>query len=151
MSDLHVTYVGKVVGVNRRLAWSRRLGKAYPEKAYAEFKKALTWEIKKAMGVCPPWPYPISGPVEIKIDAVLPPQMDLDNIVKPILDAFQIAGAVANDWGFTKLVVNRIDTAKRGQDSSLELWVSPTGGDNGNEGLGSTDETGKGMRRDTRS
>ena len=147
MSELHVTYVGKVVGVNPRFPWSRRLNR----ELYAEFKKALDWEIKKAMGVCPPWPYPISGPVKIRISAVLPAGMSLDDIIIPILDAIQMAGAVSNDFGFTELAVMRIDTAKRGQDSSLELWVSPTGGDNGNEGLGSTDETGKGMRRDTRS
>lgn len=128
VQELHVIYKGKIASVNDRLGFSQRTKKAYPRQPYANFKKALAWEIKIAMGVCTPWPYPIKGPVKIRISATLPPRMDLDNVIKPILDAAQLAGAVENDHSFTHMEVNRIKTTRRGQDSMIELWISQTGG-----------------------
>jgi len=121
-TELGVTYVGRVAGANRRLGYSPFLRRAYPNPDYHGFLAELAKEIRKAMGWCPPWPYPLRPPLSVKLRALLPARMDLDNIIKPVLDALQLAGAVADDVGIVLLEVERIPgTLQRGELPRIEI------------------------------
>lgn len=146
---LHVVHVGKVVSENERLEFRRakgedlvyeagklksksKKGHAYPNPDYQVFKDTLAWEIKAAMGYCPPWPFPFKGPVKIRVDATLPAAMDVANIMKPLLDAVAIAGAVLTDNQFRRLLVEGDNVCGRGEEPRLEFWIEEIGrGDHG--------------------
>jgi Holliday junction resolvase RusA-like endonuclease len=105
-------YRGPVCGVNRRLDWSPRTGKAYPSRSYATFKRALALTIQRAMGGCPPWPFPLDGPQLLLLDLGLPPRMDTDALIKPVLDALQLAGALTDDHQIEQLRVRRLEVTR---------------------------------------
>lgn len=85
-----IDWSGYAVGENRRKEFSRKLGRAYPNPKYAAFKADLAWTIRAAFpGV------KMSSPrVTFLMDA---PRLDVDALVKPVLDAVQMSGLVDND------------------------------------------------------
>lgn len=111
-SELLFEYHGPVRGANRRLAWSPRAGRAFPDRAYSEFKHALAATIRLAMGTCPPWPFPLDGPLALFLDLFLPPRMDTDSLIKPVLDALELSGAITNDHQIEQLRVQRLGVTR---------------------------------------
>ena len=87
---LTINWSGHAVGENRRKEFSRRLGRAYPNPRYVAFKADLAWTIRlAALGV-----RLVAPRVTFLMDA---PRLDVDALVKPVLDAVQESGLVAND------------------------------------------------------
>lgn len=130
MDPIHVIHIGKVVGENERL--DVRRGRMYPNRDYQVFKETVAWEIRAAMGYCPPWPFPWEGPVGIRIHAVLPRGRDVDNILKPILDAAELAGVVVTDNQFRRFCMEGDKVCRRGEEPRVEFWIEPVqGGDHG--------------------
>jgi Holliday junction resolvase RusA-like endonuclease len=87
---LTVDWNGWAVGENRRNGYSRRTGRAFPNPKYQAFLKDLAWTIKLAApGV------ELSQPrVSFLLDA---PRLDVDALVKPVLDAVEASGVIVND------------------------------------------------------
>jgi Holliday junction resolvase RusA-like endonuclease len=118
---LQVLYTGAVSGVNDRLSWSRRTGRAFQAESYRAFKEALAWAIKKEMGICTPWPFPVDPPLKVTIRADLPSRMDLDAIIKPCFDALELAGAVKNDIHIEALCIERCPGCAPPGEYTIEL------------------------------
>ena len=119
MNALVVCWEGKATGANRRLGYGG--GRAYPDPDYVAFMKDLTLSIRKEMGWCPPWPYPIEGPV--KVDLVLRiRRMDIDSLVKPVLDCIEKAGAIKNDSQVAELHVCRKGLPP-GRPNKANCWL----------------------------
>lgn len=120
---LSFEYIGPVRGDNRRLAWSPSQHRAFPDRDYASFKRALCWTITRAMGAAPPWPYPLAGPLLLLADFELPPRMDTTALVKPLMDALQLAGAIIDDHQIEQLRVRR--TAIHPQPARIFATLCP--------------------------
>ena len=100
-----VDWNGHAVGENRRLCYSRRTGRAFLNPKYVAFRDDLAWTIKAAaMGRVDHAPR-----VQILMDA---PRLDVDALVKAILDAVQVSGVVENDRA---VVAQSSERARRGE------------------------------------
>jgi Holliday junction resolvase RusA-like endonuclease len=122
MTELRVRYQGRVVGDNRRHDIRRGArNPVYPNPAYKAFKQGLWNEIRRGMGWCPPWPYPIQGPVSLEVRCWIHPSVDPANLLKPIQDALELAGAIVNDNQIQDSRAIRVGTSRGGLDSVLEL------------------------------
>jgi Holliday junction resolvase RusA-like endonuclease len=122
MNELHVRHEGKVVGDNRHYRVSRRGRRPmYTDPSYKAFKQVLFCEIRRGMGTCPPWPYPFKGPVELQVRCWVHPRVDPANLLKPIQDSLQEAGAVRNDNQIRRSTAERAGVCRGGRASRLEL------------------------------
>ena len=125
VQELHVIYKGKIASVNDRLGFSRRTKKAYPRQPYANFKKALAWEIKIAMGVCTPWPY--------QMTFLFNAGWRNENIeigfrhycMHPVVPFLELTGAPTQNWecSYDELFIRvhgRLPLIKRKEDRGIE-------------------------------
>jgi Holliday junction resolvase RusA-like endonuclease len=118
-----VVYRGPVVGENRRLCYSRRMGRAYPNAAYQAFVKALAWEITFAMPCLR-----LHGEVEVRAELTLPRGMDHDALTKPICDAIQRSGLIANDHQIRASTMERVGVCAKGETPQVRLEIAAVGG-----------------------
>jgi Holliday junction resolvase RusA-like endonuclease len=58
------------------------------------------------MGRYPPTPYPITGPVRVEL-LVSTRRMDIDALIKPVLDCIERSGAIRNDGQVVDLHVRK--------------------------------------------
>lgn len=105
MNTLEVFWESHATSANRRLGHGVR--RDYPDPDYASSVDDLTWSIREKMGWCPPWPYPIKGPVRVDL-IIHTRRMDIDALVKPILDCLEKAGAIQNDNQVVELHVSKM-------------------------------------------
>lgn len=108
---IEIDWDGRAVGENRRKEFSRKLGRAYPNRAYQCFLNDLAWTIRAASSEIL-----ISARVDFLVDA---PRLDVDALVKPVLDAVQRAGLMHNDSRVIHQASDRADLRHR-QD-----WKGP--------------------------
>jgi Holliday junction resolvase RusA-like endonuclease len=111
---LVVTYLGPVVGENRRHAMGR--GRIITDGRYQAFVRALaTMAMAEAGGRS----FPAAASLAVSIKACIPQRMDIDNLIKPCLDALQLAKVIPND--------NQVDDVRaerRGVAEALECSLS---------------------------
>ena len=111
-----VMWTGKAVSENRRLAKGR--GRWIPDKNYQAFKESLAWTCRKwADGQS------FQGPVSVRLLLILNPRMDAQNVIKPVLDALEIAGVIRNDRQVRQFGFYRTDR-KRGEDDRIDIFVT---------------------------
>lgn len=85
------SWTGKAVSENDRLLPGRGRWRANPE--YKAFKEGVAWVLRIEQKDTPP----IKGPVCVQLFMELNPDMDAQNIIKPLLDALELAGVIKDD------------------------------------------------------
>jgi len=114
-----IFWAGKAVSENRRLAKGRC--RWIPNKDYQAFKESIAWACKKwADGQT------FDGPVSVRLLMALNPRMDAQNVVKPVLDALELAGVIRNDRQVRQFGFYRTDRAK-GEDDRIDIFVREAG------------------------
>ena len=87
------TWTGNAVGINRKIAVRR--GRPCNSPEYKNFLDDLLWAFHRER-VCA-LPDTIAVPVWVKRVEYVNPARDHDSLTKPICDALELAGVVAND------------------------------------------------------
>lgn len=113
--------------------WRIGNGKAYLSPKYKEFKKNVEAEVRKATGEAPK-PL-LSGKFDVEI-TLYPPtrrKRDVDNCVKPILDALTSAGVWRDDEDVWQVLVRRSFVRRSGY-AYVVIKPFREGVDNGKSG-----------------
>lgn len=111
------------MGENRRLGYSRKMGRNYPNPKYQAFVRDLTWTIiNEVMRLRIARPV-FSGEVEVRVDMELPPRMDHDALLKPCLDALERSQVLSNDYQVRRSSPGRISVRHRGQPERIVMYV----------------------------
>ena len=82
------TWEGRAVSVNRARLPAR--GRLISNPAYKRFVRDMAWLLTADRTAA-------RGSVRVRLDCTLPARMDVDNVIKPCLDAMQLAGVIVND------------------------------------------------------
>ena len=104
-------WTGLAVSENDRILPGRGRWRANP--AYKAFKEGVTWVLRIKQLDTPP----IEGPVCVRLFMELNPDMDAQNLVKPVLDALELARVIKNDKQVRSFSFYREDTKSKNQDS----------------------------------
>jgi Holliday junction resolvase RusA-like endonuclease len=67
-----------------------------------------------------------AGPVSVRLFAVLGPRIDSDAIIKPCLDALELAGVLTNDRQVRQISVYREDRMKDETEDRIGFFVTET-------------------------
>ncbi len=128
---LRIEWEGRAVGENRRLGYSRQMGRNYPNPKYQAFVRDLTWTIIiEVMRLKLPSRPVFSGEVEVRVDMELPPRMDHDALLKPCLDALERSQVLENDYQVRRSSPGRIGVRRRGELSRIVMYVEEANGTN---------------------
>jgi len=101
---LMVKWEGRAIAANRRLAQGK--GRFYSEPRYQNFINSMAWLLKKkARGQV------LKGDVAVRLELVIPKQMDTDSLIKPCMDALQRSGVIVNDNQVRMVTGERIGVA----------------------------------------
>ena len=108
-----IQWIGKPVGINRKIMKVGAI--VMNRKAYNDFKTDLSWAMaaNKSMAATP-W----AGRVEVEIKQHV--RFDIDSLVKPILDAGEMAGMYVNDRQVDLIVVHKMKARK---DNLIEIKI----------------------------
>jgi Holliday junction resolvase RusA-like endonuclease len=106
---------GHAVSANRRLEPGG--GRWHAGEDYKAFRDSLTWALKGHAER-------FTGPVSVRLFVVLGAQMDSDAIIKPCLDALELAGVVENDRQVRHICVHREDRGKGERDDRIAFFVT---------------------------
>ena len=79
--------------------------------AYKAFKESVAWACKLVHNGLP-----IEGPVSVRLWMELNPRIDAQNVIKPVLDALEIAGIIKNDKQVCSFSFHREDRPPREED-----------------------------------
>lgn len=109
-------WIGHAVSENDRLLPGKRRWQLNP--AYKAFKESVAWVLRQEQLDTPP----LEGPVCIRLFIELNPAMDASNIIKPVLDAIQLAGVIKNDKQVRTFSFYRDDRPK-GEEDRLGIIV----------------------------
>ena len=105
---------GRAVSENRRLMPGK--GRWYTSPEYKRFKTALIWTFAAAKTTT------YLGKVYVRISVWLRPRMDVQNIIKPVLDALQEARIIEDDKQVWELHVTRQENKE--SDDAIEVFVN---------------------------
>jgi Holliday junction resolvase RusA-like endonuclease len=101
----------KLPSVNKKTCVSRNTGRYYNNEEYENFKNIIFLLCKKVK---------IKKPYFVKIN--IETHVDIDNPIKPILDAIEKAGVIENDKYIEKLHINK-KRIKRNEQNKLKVCV----------------------------
>ena len=110
------SWSGKAVSENDRLRPSRDCWRANPE--YKAFKEGVAWILRIEQKDTPP----IEGPVCVRLFLELNPDMDAQNVLKPVFDALELADVIKNDRQIRTFSCYREDRAA-GEDDRIGIIV----------------------------
>ena len=66
---------------------------------------------------------PHKTPLRVEIRAAVSRRRDIDNLIKPTLDALQACGVIKDDRWVDSIVMNRVTDSGRLADGEVELFV----------------------------
>lgn len=98
---------GKAISENRRLIPGTR--RFQVDKHYQAFKESVAW-------ACKPHLERFKGSVSVRLFMELNPRMDAQNIIKPVLDALELAGVIDNDKQVRRFSFYREDRTAKKED-----------------------------------
>lgn len=106
MTDIDILFFTVHPPPSTNHLYARRAGRkgVYLAPQYRTWRKEASLIIKEA--VCKSG-WNATAPYKVNIKAIIKPNRDLDNIIKPILDAIQDAGAIENDRDVSEIRVLR--------------------------------------------
>lgn len=107
-------YSGKIVGVNARMGYSRKLGRGFTTKKYKEFLAKLISLVSVSN---------LTPASLIVIEMSLSPRRDIDSAVKPILDALERSGALVDDVSVSGLMCFKQRNRKRSEPEVIICTV----------------------------
>jgi len=99
---------GRAISENQRLAPGA--GRFRVNEDYQAFKESVAWALR-------PHAERFQGPVSVRLSIILNPRMDAQNVIKPILDALQLAEVIKDDRQVRQLSFYREDAKAKEQDS----------------------------------
>ena len=105
-----VYWQGRAVSENDRLLPGRGRFRANP--AYKAFKVSVAWACRMQQLDTPPF----EGPVCVRLFLELNPDIDAQNIIKPVLDGIQLAGVFKNDKQVRTFSFYRENRAAKDED-----------------------------------
>jgi Holliday junction resolvase RusA-like endonuclease len=105
---------GRAISENQRLAPGRDRFTVNQE--YQAFKESIAWVCKAHMER-------FDGPVAVRLFLVLNPRMDAQNVVKPVLDALELAGVIRNDRQVRTFSFYREDRPNGEKDDRIGILV----------------------------
>lgn len=115
-------WTGRAISENRRTIPGKQ-GRRVSNPEYRAFKDSLAWACRTAIMVEQEF---FDGPVCVRLLLVLNPRMDAQNVVKPVLDALELAGVITNDRQVRQFGFYREDRAK-GEDDRIDIFVREAG------------------------
>jgi len=107
-------WTGRAVSENARLEPGQ--GRFRVNADYQAFKESVAWAVRSHAET-------FTGPVSVHLSMLLNARMDATNIIKPVLDALELAGVVKNDKQVRQLHVVR-ENAKSKQSDWLCIMVT---------------------------
>ena len=114
--EISLYWEGKAVGINKKQMSFIRKGhsRIYTNREYLDFKKSMayTWKSNTFLGP------PIIVNIALRVSA----GRDIDSLVKPILDAIELAGIYKNDNEIVHFCVDK-QTKKRGEKDIIFVEV----------------------------
>ena len=102
-----VFWHGRAVSENDRLLPGKGRFRLNP--AYKAFKESVAWFCKLENEQ-------FKGPVSVRLWMELNPRIDAQNVIKPVLDALEVAGTIKNDKQVRSFSFYREDRAPREED-----------------------------------
>lgn len=106
---------GRAVSENRRMIPGKQ-GRHVSNPEYRAFKESVAWTCK-AHGEY------FDCPVSVRLHLILNPRMDAQNVVKPVLDALEIAGVIHNDRQVRRFYFDREDRGL-GEEDRITITVT---------------------------
>ena len=100
-------WTGRAVSENQRLSPGK--GRLIPNKGYKSFKESVAWVLKSHVEH-------FKGPVSVRLFMELNPRMDAQNVIKPVLDALELAGVIDNDKQVRTFSFYREDRGAKEED-----------------------------------
>lgn len=100
---------GKAVSENRRLLPGAAKGRLISNPDYKAFKESVAWACKLENEH-------LEGPVSVRLFLELGLRMDAQNVIKPVLDALELAGVIKNDKQVRSFSFHREDRAAKEED-----------------------------------
>lgn len=104
---------GKAISENRRLVPGER--RFSTSREYQAFKESVAWTVRAHAER-------FQKPVSVRLLMTLNPRMDAQNIIKPVLDALQLAEVITDDRQVRHLSFYREDT-KGKEDDAIGIFV----------------------------
>jgi Holliday junction resolvase RusA-like endonuclease len=108
---------GRAVSENARLEPGS--GRFIVNREYQAFKEAVAWAVR-------PHAQRFEKPVTVRLLMILNPRIDAQNIIKPVLDALQLAEVITDDRQVRQLSFYREDTKPK-EDDCIGIWVMEIG------------------------
>ena len=98
---------GRAVSENQRLLPGR--GRWRPNPEYKGFLESVAWACKMHFEY-------FEGPVSVRLSMDLNPRMDALNVIKPVIDALELAGVFKNDKQVRSFSLYREDRGPKEDD-----------------------------------
>jgi Holliday junction resolvase RusA-like endonuclease len=106
---------GKAISDNRRIIPGKQ-GRFVSNPAYRAFKESVAWECK-AHGEY------FDCPVSVRLTIAISPRMDAQDVIKPVLDALELAGVIRNDRQVKHFQFHR-EPKQRGEQDRITIYVT---------------------------
>ena len=115
-----VTWTGKAVSVNKwhAIRYVKNKPRIVPTREYETFIDSLAWAIKADI---PEWAEPPWEALNLTMRCEVGPLMDDHNLLKPVCDAIQRSGLLADDKNIQHRHLLPAHRHKRGQPDTIHL------------------------------
>ena len=93
-------------------------GKRVKSKRYVHWRCSVGYLLLSRFGELPH-----KTPIRVEMRAAVSRHRDIDNLIKPTLDALQACGVIQDDRWVDSIICNRATDCKRLMDGEVEIFV----------------------------